>query len=1093
MNPEQQETGNIHLTEVHESTVSILQHIPHFEDQHGSIANIRLENISNAHIDITQYLAKSAEYHLLQKEEQQAQEKLETTSSPTEQRILLSQYETCKKARTEFEQDVLRLAKTISTIEINTTRLKEAERLFKEGKFSKANEVLKQSDLEEDQIKLLRKREEVEKEQQQILKQLQNNANEFLVKAETVLLIHDNSDRVAEAKTFYRKALESYMNDYTLFAYSAFLVDHYFNKEAEDVLLKLLSLPSSFVHIDILVKAFNNLGLIYYKYDDKRKAISLLEQALQVRSQLVAVDRTYFLPYIASTLCNLGNIYREVEEPTFAQKAFSDSLTIYEGGEIDDSPDFLLKYATTLNNYGYLLFSQQKRGEAEAYLIKSERVQKKLITEATAKNIAGYGRICINLAIFYRSEQQYQQALNYLSAGIDLCQRNLKLNYYSLLEVLAISYHNLAEIYEVQSNNTKAISEYGKAIETYTILTNHDCSSFSLALLDSIQRLAFLYQKLAYITDYLAVAKQGHQVAKKLLQDNPDAGRKAMGKAQRLLGLAYHNGQQSKEAEMHLKKAVIQYASLNDLTVKVHQLETVLDYCNILAMNGKSAHGQEIMQEYFSGTLNQDVSPTLQCRSLLTYGMLCYLGEDYENAIEYLALNKSLFPKLKSSILYLELVEKTLYLLAKSYEIIAQYDLAIEEYAKVISLLEQNLRQQRTDQEKFITRLQELLLDAAKIYQIIRRPRAAIHCLQKALTFGSKDDLADYQRTLQVDILFELGQILLEQNQLNEAYHYFSAAETLLQHTDSTTSSQKAKVYSALGLLNEKKKHFSLSIEYFKKALKICRTTHSQINTELEIAQGLNNLGAICQKNDASEDAEAFLKEALHIRQKVQSCTKTDLSFLVAESHHNLGVFYKQKDDFDKGKYHYLQAYHLRIPLAQEQPHQYSPLLATTTNNLGNLYQQCGIYTEAERYYIEAIQLYRWLFSQDSVGFGSDLALSLFNQARLYFNQIDHPKALTLLEECLELCWELVRRAHDAFLGSLLETQLLLSRLFQELNPNKKKSVCFAEDVISNLLPFIKKGESFPPFFQEACIILKKWGLDPNERIRLLQSERYSV
>jgi tetratricopeptide (TPR) repeat protein len=131
--------------------------------------------------------------------------------------------EELKEQEQVFKQDILRLAETFSKIEINTDRLRQAKAYFEQGKFKKADEMLKVNEMLQDQERLLEARRQKEREKEELNKQLKNNANEFLIKAQTTGLDFNNPTRFEDACHYYEQSINSYPLFENHFGYAYFL------------------------------------------------------------------------------------------------------------------------------------------------------------------------------------------------------------------------------------------------------------------------------------------------------------------------------------------------------------------------------------------------------------------------------------------------------------------------------------------------------------------------------------------------------------------------------------------------------------------------------------------------------------------------------------------------------------------------------------------------------------------------------------------------------------------------------------------------------------------------------------------------------
>lgn len=137
-----------------DSKISILQYIKgkHISLEH-EIYNIRARE--NVDITILNFISNSPDYVNIQNLINETANNLSITKDENVKKGLETKLNQLNDLKCEFAIDVLRLADILIKLESRSERLKSCQLLFEQGFFRKANEMLQEQDLANDQFNLL--------------------------------------------------------------------------------------------------------------------------------------------------------------------------------------------------------------------------------------------------------------------------------------------------------------------------------------------------------------------------------------------------------------------------------------------------------------------------------------------------------------------------------------------------------------------------------------------------------------------------------------------------------------------------------------------------------------------------------------------------------------------------------------------------------------------------------------------------------------------------------------------------------------------------------------------------------------------------
>ena len=263
----------------------------------------------------------------------------------------------------DFKQEVLRLAGTFSKIEINTERLKQAQQYFTQGKFSDADAILKAEELSHDQEHLLNAKESKNRELEELNKQLIGNANEFLIKAQITATNFNNLNRFQDACRFYEQSIRSYMYFDNLFEYAYFLQQHNQHNEAERYYQEAMKRFGRELDAPTRAMTLNNLGILQSDKNEFEDALKSFKEALEIYRKISPGKPSDLLTRCCHDAQQFGYFTNpNKNEFEDALKSYKEALEIYRKLAQANPQAYLPDVAGTLNNLGNL---QKNKNEFE--------------------------------------------------------------------------------------------------------------------------------------------------------------------------------------------------------------------------------------------------------------------------------------------------------------------------------------------------------------------------------------------------------------------------------------------------------------------------------------------------------------------------------------------------------------------------------------------------------------------------------------------------------------------------------------------------------------------------------------------------------
>lgn len=271
---------------------------------------------------------RSVDYQNLQKEIDRAMERVKQYPDDHD---FPRELKEARQRLEDFKRDVQKLDESFNTLKINTQRLQLAKHYFIEGKYRYARQTLGEDDVRADQRILLNEKQRNKARQQNNTDGLENNAIEWVVKAQLTAIDYSlKEQRIPKTKFYFEAALVSARKAEHLFSYGYFLQKNNQFKDAESIYrealgsYRQLAQDNSMVHRADVAMTLNNMGALVQADSQRRaEAEKLYREALDIRRQLAQDNPTVYLPDVADTLGKLGML-------SFRQNQAKPALACFE-------------------------------------------------------------------------------------------------------------------------------------------------------------------------------------------------------------------------------------------------------------------------------------------------------------------------------------------------------------------------------------------------------------------------------------------------------------------------------------------------------------------------------------------------------------------------------------------------------------------------------------------------------------------------------------------------------------------------------------------------------------------------------------------
>ena len=329
-----------------------------------------------------------------------------------------------------FTQGIIKLVEEIYKIPLNSERGKTARNYFAIGDYQAARDALDEKEMGKEKHALLKKGEQLKKQNEEHQAQCNDLAADYILKAKLVALAYQLGDaRIPQARQCFEEALELGRTPERLFEYALFLQKNNQFSDSEAYYQEALTIHRELaqtnpaVYRPAVATTLNNLGNLVAADSDRRKeAEAYYQEALTISRELAQTNPAVYRPDVARTLNNLGILVAaDSDRRKEAEAYYQEALTISRELAQTNPAVYRHAVAMTLNSLGYLIAHDNSRfDQAEALLQESLRIARNYSENNPTIFISLAPQILDSLGFAYINNQRPTEALPYLQEAIEL-------------------------------------------------------------------------------------------------------------------------------------------------------------------------------------------------------------------------------------------------------------------------------------------------------------------------------------------------------------------------------------------------------------------------------------------------------------------------------------------------------------------------------------------------------------------------------------------------------------------------------------------------------------------------------------------------
>ena len=215
--------------------------------------------------------------------------------------------------------------------------------------------------------------------------------------------------------------------------------------------------------------------------NDFEKARHHYEEALQIHRELAQQNPEAYLPDVATSLNNLGNLLSDTNDLKKAQDYYEEALQIHRELTQQNPEAYLPKVATSLNNLGVLLSDTNDRKKAQDYYEEALQIHRELAQQNPEAYLPDVATSLNNLGNLLRDTNDLKKAQDYYEEALQIRRELAQQNPEAYLPDVATSLNNLTILYLELEKKEDAEKAYQEAHDIYQKLASRHPRAYEIA------------------------------------------------------------------------------------------------------------------------------------------------------------------------------------------------------------------------------------------------------------------------------------------------------------------------------------------------------------------------------------------------------------------------------------------------------------------------------------------------------------------------------------------------------------------------------------------------------------------------------------
>ena len=240
----------------------------------------------------------------------------------------------------------------------------------------------------------------------------------------------------------------------------------------------------------------NNLGTLQSDQNEFKKSEQSYQEALVIQRKLATVNPQTYLPDVATTLNNLGVLQNDQNEFEKSKASYEEALTIRRKLARSNRQKYLPYVATTLNNLGTLQSNQNEFEKSKQSYEEALTILRKLAELNPQTHLPDAGMILNNLAVLQSNQNKFEKSEVFYIEALRIYQKLAELNPQQYLPYVGAILNNLGVLRKDQNEYNQAEVFYKKALKIRKEFAKKHGGALIIDVAQTLYNLSFFYQSI---------------------------------------------------------------------------------------------------------------------------------------------------------------------------------------------------------------------------------------------------------------------------------------------------------------------------------------------------------------------------------------------------------------------------------------------------------------------------------------------------------------------------------------------------------------------------------------------------------------------
>ena len=263
------------------------------------------------------------------------------------------------------------------------------------------------------------------------------------------------------------------------------------------------------VYLPDVATSLNNLGNLLSANNELVAAQQAYKESLQLYRKLAEQNPDVYLPYVATSLNNLGVLLSDNNEMVAAQQAYEESLQLRRK-LAEKNPDvYLPDVATSLNNLGNLLSANNETVAAQQAYEESLQLRRKLAEKNPDVYLPDVATSLNNLGVLFKANNEMVAAQQAYKESLQLYRKLAEKNPDVYLPYVATNLNNLGALLKVNNEMDAAKQAYEEALQLRRKLAGKNPLAYNLYVASTAINIGLLYEQMLKSTGNMSLKAKG--------------------------------------------------------------------------------------------------------------------------------------------------------------------------------------------------------------------------------------------------------------------------------------------------------------------------------------------------------------------------------------------------------------------------------------------------------------------------------------------------------------------------------------------------------------------------------------------------------